>query len=71
VIQAPRHRTEPAGVFSLRSPVRPNPLGLYVVRLLAQDVDAGVLSVDALDCLDGTPVIDIKPWLPGADVAPE
>ena len=40
---------------------QPNPLGLSVVRLLPADVDAGVLSVNALDCLDGIPVIDIKP----------
>jgi len=52
LIQAPRHRGEPAGVFSLRSPVRPNPIALHVVRLLSCDTESGRLEVDALDCLD-------------------
>ena len=71
IVQAPRHRDTPAGVFALRSPVRPNPIGLAAVRLLALDAPAGVLEVDALDAFDGTPLIDIKPWLPGVDVPPE
>ena len=71
VVQAPRHRDSPAGVFSIRSPVRPNPIGLYVVRLLACDAEAGTLDIDALDCIDGTPVLDIKPWRQGVDVPPE
>jgi tRNA-Thr(GGU) m(6)t(6)A37 methyltransferase TsaA len=71
LVQTPRHRESPAGVFSLRSPVRPNPIGLHVVRLLSCDAEAGVLEVDALDCLDFTPVLDIKPWRPGVDVARE
>jgi tRNA-Thr(GGU) m(6)t(6)A37 methyltransferase TsaA len=70
VVQAPRHSEKLSGVFSLRSPVRPNPIGLHVVRLLACDAASGVLTVDALDCLDGTPVLDIKPWLAGVDVPP-
>jgi tRNA-Thr(GGU) m(6)t(6)A37 methyltransferase TsaA len=71
LIQAPHHREAPAGVFSLRSPVRPNPIGVHVVRLIAFDPEAGVLQVDALDCLDGTPLIDLKPWRIGVDVPPE
>jgi tRNA-Thr(GGU) m(6)t(6)A37 methyltransferase TsaA len=71
VVQAPRHSEKLTGVFSLRSPVRPNPIGLHVVRLIACDAETGLISVDALDCLDGTPVIDIKPWLAGVDVPPE
>jgi tRNA-Thr(GGU) m(6)t(6)A37 methyltransferase TsaA len=67
LVQAPRHREQTAGVFSLRSPVRPNPIGLHVVRLLACDAETGALDVDALDCLDGTPVLDIKPWIEGVD----
>ncbi|MGH6925988.1 MAG: tRNA (N6-threonylcarbamoyladenosine(37)-N6)-methyltransferase TrmO [Propylenella sp.] len=71
VVQAPRHGERLSGVFSLRSPVRPNPIGLHIVRLLSCDAEAGVLTVDALDCLDGTPVLDIKPWLASVDVPPE
>ena len=71
VVQAPRHRPAPTSVFSIRSPVRPNPIGLSVVRLVACDSGAGILEVDALDCLDGTPVLDLKPWRKGVDVPPD
>jgi tRNA-Thr(GGU) m(6)t(6)A37 methyltransferase TsaA len=71
LIQAPRHRAKPAGVFSIRSPVRPNPLGLHVVGLVACDLESGRLDVDALDCIDETPVLDIKPWGAGVDIPPE
>jgi tRNA-Thr(GGU) m(6)t(6)A37 methyltransferase TsaA len=71
LVQAPRHREAPAGVFSIRSPVRPNPIGMHVVRLVSCDAEAGLLEVDALDCLDGTPVLDLKPWRPNVDVPPE
>ncbi|KUF11290.1 SAM-dependent methyltransferase [Pseudoponticoccus marisrubri] len=49
----------PRGTFSLRSPVRPNPIGLSQVRLLRREGDALVLR--GLDCVDGTPLLDIKP----------
>jgi tRNA-Thr(GGU) m(6)t(6)A37 methyltransferase TsaA len=71
VVQAPRHRPNSAGVFSIRSPVRPNPIGLHVVRLLSVDLAGGRLEVDALDCLDRTPVLDLKPWRAGVDVPPD
>ena len=57
----------PHGVFATRSPRRPNPLGLTVVRLLGRD--GRRLRVAGLDMLDGTPVLDIKPYLSG--VPPE
>lgn len=69
-IQAPAHRSEPTGTFALRSPARPNPIALAVVRLVAVDHEAGVLVLDAIDAFDGTAVLDIKPWLPGVDVPP-
>lgn len=71
IVQVPRHASAPRGVFSLRSPVRPNPIALSVVRLLSVDVVAGRLEIDAIDCLDGTPLIDIKPYLPGVDAVPD
>ncbi|CAA9284147.1 MAG: tRNA (adenine(37)-N6)-methyltransferase [uncultured Actinomycetospora sp.] len=52
----------PTGVFSTRSPDRPNPLGLHTTRVL--EVDGVRLHVDALEALDGTPVVDLKPVLP-------
>jgi tRNA (adenine37-N6)-methyltransferase len=60
------------GVFASRSPVRPSPLGLSVVRLLEVRTDAGVeLLLGGVDLLDGTPVLDIKPYLPYADAVPD
>ncbi|WP_164139684.1 TrmO family methyltransferase domain-containing protein, partial [Stenotrophomonas maltophilia] len=47
------------GTFALRSPARPNPIGTAIVTLIG--VDGGTLSVRGLDCLDGTPLIDLKP----------
>lgn len=70
IVQAPRHRPQPAGVFALRSPARPNPIAIAVVRLLELDMAAGRLRIDAIDCVDGTALLDIKPWLPGVDVPP-
>lgn len=57
------------GVFSTRSPFRPNPLGLSCVRLVA--VENGTLIVDGADLMDGTPIYDIKPYLSFADSIPD
>jgi tRNA-Thr(GGU) m(6)t(6)A37 methyltransferase TsaA len=70
IVLHPAHRAAPTGVFALRSPSRPNPIAVAVVRLLAVDQAAGQLEVDALDAFDGTPLLDIKPWLPSVDVPP-
>lgn len=53
------------GLFSTRSPRRPNPIGMITVKLLKREEN--VLTVQGLDALDGTPVIDIKPWNVGYD----
>ena len=71
IIQAPRHTSEPRGVFALRSPVRPNPVAMAAVRITSLDRDAGVIGIDATDAFDQTPVVDIKPWFEGIDVPPE
>ena len=70
IVLNPPHRDGPTGVFALRAPARPNPIALGVVRLLAIDGTAGLLTFDALDAFDGTPLLDIKPWLPSVDVPP-
>jgi tRNA-Thr(GGU) m(6)t(6)A37 methyltransferase TsaA len=57
------------GVFATRSPYRPNPIGLSVARLRA--VHADHVEVEGLDVVDGTPVIDLKPYLPYADAVPD
>jgi tRNA-Thr(GGU) m(6)t(6)A37 methyltransferase TsaA len=69
-VQVPRH-ARPQGTFALRSPVRPNPVALSVVEVLDCDTAAGVLQVRGLDCLDGTPLIDIKPYFASVDSRPE
>ena len=55
------------GVFASRSPYRPNPLGQKLARLL--EVKGNTVRVEGLDALDGTPVLDIKPFIPGYDSA--
>lgn len=59
VLQAPGHGSTLIGTFALRSPVRPNPIASSVVRL--ERVEGTTLIVRGLDCVDGTPVVDIKP----------
>ena len=56
------------GVFATRSPQRPNPIGMDVAQRLRREGTR--LLVSGLDCLDGTPLIDIKPYLPQADCVP-
>jgi tRNA-Thr(GGU) m(6)t(6)A37 methyltransferase TsaA len=65
----PRFRVEPeqVGVFASRSPDRPNPLGKTTVKLLERNKN--ILKVQGLDAINGTPVIDIKPYIPGIDAA--
>jgi tRNA-Thr(GGU) m(6)t(6)A37 methyltransferase TsaA len=53
------------GVFATRSPARPNPIGLTTVRVLEHS--RNTLKVIGLDAIDGTPVLDIKPYIPGYD----
>lgn len=61
------------GVFATRSPFRPNPIGLSCVRLTAVEKtrDGTVLKVAGADLMNGTPILDIKPYLPYADCHPE
>jgi len=57
--------SEARGLFSTRAPRRPNPIGLSVVRL--HGIEAGVLHIENVDVLDGTPLLDIKPYVPEFD----
>lgn len=70
IVQKPRHADAPRGTFALRSPARPNPIGLHVVRLTNVDIDAGILHLEAIDVLDGTPVVDVKPYYASTDSVP-
>lgn len=69
VLQAPRHYAEQRGTFALRSPVRPNPIALSVARLVG--IDGNTLSVVGIDCLDNTPLLDIKPYFASTDAVPD
>jgi tRNA (adenine37-N6)-methyltransferase len=59
VLQSPKSNGETSGAFALRSPVRPNPIATSLARLVG--LEPGVVLVRGLDCLDGTPLLDLKP----------
>jgi tRNA-Thr(GGU) m(6)t(6)A37 methyltransferase TsaA len=61
LLATPPTDNRPHGVFATRTPRRPNPIGLTVVRLLGRD--GSHLRVSGIDMLDGTPILDIKPYL--------
>lgn len=67
LIRRPRGRSDMpmVGVFARRSPYRPNPLGITTVELL--EINRNILRVKGLDAFDGTPVLDIKPYVTGFD----
>ena len=72
IVQKPRHAGAASGVFALRSPARPNPIGLHIAQAgLASTSKTGMLALDAIDALDGTPVIDVKPYFASIDSVPE
>jgi tRNA (adenine37-N6)-methyltransferase len=60
---------EPRGVFATRAPARPTPIGISAVRVIA--VEGGVLEVADVDMIDGTPLLDIKPYIPEFDSYPD
>ncbi|MBN1448181.1 MAG: tRNA (N6-threonylcarbamoyladenosine(37)-N6)-methyltransferase TrmO [Bacteroidetes bacterium] len=68
-VQVPRNSEEKIGVFATRAPYRPNPVGLSCVRLL--EVNGLRLRIAECDLIDGTPILDIKPYLPFADSFPD
>jgi len=65
VLQKPRHYNEQRGTFALRSPARPNPIAMSVVRLLG--IEGGKLSVVGVACLNDTPLLDLKPYFASVD----
>jgi len=69
VLQSPRHSAERRGTFALRSPARPNPIAVSVARLVR--IEDNRLIVVGLDCLDNTPLLDIKPYFASTDSVPD
>jgi tRNA-Thr(GGU) m(6)t(6)A37 methyltransferase TsaA len=68
VLQVPAYLGRPRGTFALRSPVRPNPIALAAVEIIG--VEGATLVVRGIDCVDGTPLIDIKPYFASTDSFP-
>jgi tRNA (adenine37-N6)-methyltransferase len=66
LIVKPYLDTQERGLFATRAPARPNPLGMSSVRLVR--IEGSVLHVEGVDMLDGTPLLDIKPYVPRFDV---
>ena len=64
-VVTPFRDKEPHGIFAIRGPARPNPLGFSVVRLIRRD--GRFLIVKGVDILDGTPLLDLKPYIPEFD----
>jgi len=60
--------SRPHGVFSTRAPSRPNPIGFSVVKLIK--IKGNILDIENVDILDGTPLLDIKPYVPEFDQYP-
>jgi tRNA-Thr(GGU) m(6)t(6)A37 methyltransferase TsaA len=66
--QVPAHLGHPRGTFALRSPVRPNPVALGLVEVLS--IEGTTVTVRNVDCIDGTPLLDIKPYFSSTDSVP-
>ncbi len=65
LVVTPYLDSQPRGVFATRAPKRPNPIGLSVVRL--SSIEKNILHIENVDILDGTPLLDIKPYVPEFD----
>ena len=69
VLQAPHHYSERRGTFALRSPVRPNPIAVSVARIVG--IEGCRLTVVGLDCVDNTPLLDLKPYFASTNSVPD
>ena len=67
--QVPRYLGHPRGTLALRSPVRPNPIALAALALIG--IEGATLTVRGVDCIDGTPLLDIKPYYASTDCFPD
>jgi tRNA-Thr(GGU) m(6)t(6)A37 methyltransferase TsaA len=63
----PQEDAELSGVFASRSPARPTPIGLSIVAIISVDDKTRRIWIDQIDAIDGTPMIDIKPYMPSSD----
>jgi len=65
LVVTPFMDSQPHGVFATRAPKRPNPIGLSIVKLLS--IEQNILHIENVDIIDGTPLLDIKPYVPEFD----
>ncbi|MDP8238491.1 MAG: tRNA (N6-threonylcarbamoyladenosine(37)-N6)-methyltransferase TrmO [Candidatus Hatepunaea meridiana] len=63
----PYRDTVERGLFSTRAPRRPNPVGISSTQLISVDIETGILKIKGIDLLNGTPILDIKPYAPRFD----
>ena len=70
VVKPPRLGGDSIGVFACRSPKRPNPIGMTAAKIERVDPSAATILVSGIDLLDGTPILDIKPYIPTYDSFP-
>ncbi len=66
-VTPPIEGAELSGVFATRSPLRPTPIGLSIVKILRIDNETHTIEIDQIDAFDETPIIDIKPYMPSSD----
>lgn len=71
LLTVPYRDTVQRGLFATRAPSRPNPIGISCTRLIRVEKTTGVLHIAGIDLLDFTPVLDIKPYIPGVDSYPQ
>lgn len=69
LIQYPKGREIPRGVFAIRSPLRPNKIGLTIVKI--KSVENNIIHFEGADMIDGTPLLDIKPYVSEIDCYPD
>ena len=69
LLQYPKGRDIPRGVFAIRSPLRPNKIGLTIVKI--KSVEDNIIHFEGADMIDGTPLLDIKPYVPEIDCYPD
>jgi len=65
LLQYPKRRNVPRGVFAIRSPLRPNKIGMTIVKIIS--IENNTLHFAGADMIDGTPLLDIKPYVPDID----
>lgn len=68
-VRPPRDPSRPRGLFATRAPHRPNPIGLSALRIVS--IEGSIVRVRGIDLLDGTPILDLKPYVPYADAFPD